>query len=919
MRSQRSIKLLFTTSLLIGSALVMAGILLVSRAAAAPGASTEGQASPLHPAVILLDDQGRNVLDSGAPVSTMRTCGGCHDSAFIQEHSYHAAQGLDDLHPAGELTSGRPWDISPGLFGRWNPFGYRVLSSSGDEVFDLGTAAWIQTYGPRHVGGGPAYYARDGVTPLTELPVLPGDPETHVLDPESGRIVEWDWEQSGVVEMNCFLCHLDSPDNEARVQTLHEGAFGWANTATLQGMGIVTQDQGTFVWSPEAFNEAGEVRPDLFQIQDPGNENCGLCHGLVHDDLAQPLTLGGCNPESLRTVTTGQIISPQRLADTGVNLENKENLSRAWDVHAERLVECTDCHYSLNNPVYYQESDDSRPGYLSFDPRRLELGEYLYQPLHQFARGQTAQNSVAPELRDTMRACDGCHTIDQSHTWLPYKQAHVEALTCETCHIPAMYSNALMSYDWTVLTTQHSGLNSCRGLEGDPESNRALVTGFEPLLLLRHEIDGDEKLAPFNLVTTFYWVEGERPQPVRLMDLEAAWFEGEAYAGEVMDKFDLNADGELSRAELILDTPEKVALIASRLRAAGVQNPRIAGEIQPYSINHTVATGDWAIRDCAVCHTDGSRIGQSFQLTAYTPGGVTPVFAPGGNVSMNGSLIPAEDGTLIYQPETQEDGLYILGSSAVRAVDLFGGYAFLGVLAAIVVHGGLRVYSGARRKTKQVAGKPVYMYGFYERLWHWLQTLTIVGLLFTGLIIHKPATFAIFSFRYVVLIHNILAGILALNAFLALFYHLASGEIRQYLPQPRGFFAQAFEQASYYLRGIFRGEAHPFEKIPEKKLNPLQQVTYFAILNVLLPLQGLTGLLMWGAQAWPDLAARVGGLPFLAPFHTLIAWLFAAFIVMHVYLTTTGPTPTSSIKAMLLGWEEVEGRDLHGSIEEAEA
>ena len=150
-------------------------------------------------------------------------------------------------------------------------------------------------------------------------------------------------------------------------------------------------------------------------------------------------------------------------------------------------------------------------------------------------------------------------------TWLPYKQAHVEVLTCETCHIPAMYSNALMSYDWTVLTTQRSGLNTCRGLEGDPDSNRALVTGFDPLLLLRHEIDGDEKLAPFNLVTTFYWVDGDQPQPVRLMDLEAAWFEGEAYASEIMAQFDLNQDGELSRAELILDTPEKVELITRRL------------------------------------------------------------------------------------------------------------------------------------------------------------------------------------------------------------------------------------------------------------------------------------------------------------------------------------------------------------------
>ena len=53
--------------------------------------------------------------------------------------------------------------------------------------------------------------------------------------------------------------------------------------------------------------------------------------------------------------------------------------------------------------------------------------------------------------------------------------------------------------------------------------------------------------------------------------------------------------------------------------------------------------------------------------------------------------------------------------------------------------------------------------------------------------------------------------------------------------------------------------------------------------NLLLPLQIITGALMWGVQRWPETAVRLGGLPFLAPFHTLIAWLFAAFIVMHSF------------------------------------
>jgi thiosulfate reductase cytochrome b subunit len=137
--------------------------------------------------------------------------------------------------------------------------------------------------------------------------------------------------------------------------------------------------------------------------------------------------------------------------------------------------------------------------------------------------------------------------------------------------------------------------------------------------------------------------------------------------------------------------------------------------------------------------------------------------------------------------------------------------------------------------------------------------------------------------------------------------------IKQYIPHPRGFFDDAITQTKFYLQGIIKGDAHPFEKTPEKKMNPLQQVTYVGILNVLLPLQGLTGVLMWSVQRWPGAANMLGGLPFLAPFHTLIAWTFAAFIVGHVYLTTTGAEPLEGIKGMVTGWEDVE---VHESAEE---
>lgn len=203
--------------------------------------------------------------------------------------------------------------------------------------------------------------------------------------------------------------------------------------------------------------------------------------------------------------------------------------------------------------------------------------------------------------------------------------------------------------------------------------------------------------------------------------------------------------------------------------------------------------------------------------------------------------------------------------------------------------------------------KRVYLHTAYERVWHWWQALAICLLILTGMEIHYPDRIEVFGFAPAVNLHNVLAALLLVNAFLGLFYELATGAIRAYIPEPRDFTALAVRQAIYYVKGIFRGSPHPIAKSPEKRFNPLQQLTYLAILNVLLPGQISTGVLMWGGPRWPDLIDSIGGLGVLATIHTLFAWLFLAFIAMHVYLTTTaGPRWLSGLAGMITGWEEVE-------------
>jgi thiosulfate reductase cytochrome b subunit len=211
--------------------------------------------------------------------------------------------------------------------------------------------------------------------------------------------------------------------------------------------------------------------------------------------------------------------------------------------------------------------------------------------------------------------------------------------------------------------------------------------------------------------------------------------------------------------------------------------------------------------------------------------------------------------------------------------------------------------------------KRVELYTAFERVWHWLQALTILVLLVTGLEIHAPASVRWLGFGRAAWVHEALALFTIANAFLSLFYHLATGAIRQFFPQPRDFFSLAIAQVAYYTRGIFSGAPHPFVHEPGRKLNVLQQVTYLVVLNLVLPTQVATGVLMWKAQEWAGLVGRLGGLHAVATLHVACAWVFAAFVVVHVYLTTTGRTPLAHLRAMVVGWEELPERDTEVSHE----
>ena len=83
-------------------------LLLAGRTGPVSAEDSQPLLQPLHPRVILLDAEGQKVADTLRPISTMQSCGVCHDTSYIAAHSFHVGVGLDErTTSARRPTAGR--------------------------------------------------------------------------------------------------------------------------------------------------------------------------------------------------------------------------------------------------------------------------------------------------------------------------------------------------------------------------------------------------------------------------------------------------------------------------------------------------------------------------------------------------------------------------------------------------------------------------------------------------------------------------------------------------------------------------------------------------------------------------------------------------------------------------------------------
>ncbi len=454
----------------------------------------------------------------------------------------------------------------------------------------------------------PNFVATHGYHTSVEDDSLP--PERRRLMPHGPRIPA-----DADSQMNCFLCHIRNPDHVARMAAMASGALEWSVSATLRATGLIQLSEAGYRWNRDRIAADGKA---ALELQTVSEATCGACHGMVHDG-STPLLVKLGKGLNWTTEKTGQVFSPQRVNLSGMNLAKKDSLDMVWDVHSQRLVSCGDCHYSTGRP------------------ERLA--------------GTASPADVAP-AQGVKRRCESCHSLHDTHLWLPERKRHFKAVTCEACHVPRLGMAAQQSIDQTVMLPDGSPQIRYRGVDGDVrDASRAYIRGYRPLLQVGKTAADKYKVMPYNLVTRWYWTDGDNDTAIPDHQLRQAWLDGGHYAADVVETFDDNHDGQLSPPELRLDSEQRVFLIKARLRAAGVINPRVRGEIRAYPIHHSVRHGDQVNRDCAVCHPQDQAKLPSFELAPYLPDGVKPVLQQdSANIVLAGKRRTGADGRLLFAP-----------------------------------------------------------------------------------------------------------------------------------------------------------------------------------------------------------------------------------------------------------------------------
>lgn len=201
----------------------------------------------------------------------------------------------------------------------------------------------------------------------------------------------------------------------------------------------------------------------------------------------------------------------------------------------------------------------------------------------------------------------------------------------------------------------------------------------------------------------------------------------------------------------------------------------------------------------------------------------------------------------------------------------------------------------------------MYQYQVYTRIWHFLNAITFLILILTGLsMAYSNPDAPLIPFRLSVEMHNICGIILSLNYLIFYLGNWISGNRKHYRIQWKGLKERLIKQARYYMSGYFKGEQAPYPLNEERKFNPLQALTYALAMYAGLPVLIITG---WGLLFPETILDRIFGLSGLRIadlLHSVTGFLLSVFMFIHIYICTIGADPKGNFRSIITGWHNTD-------------
>lgn len=195
----------------------------------------------------------------------------------------------------------------------------------------------------------------------------------------------------------------------------------------------------------------------------------------------------------------------------------------------------------------------------------------------------------------------------------------------------------------------------------------------------------------------------------------------------------------------------------------------------------------------------------------------------------------------------------------------------------------------------------VIIFKRFERFWHWVQAAIVIVMLVSGFEVH--GSYHLLGYENAVALHTTAAWSLVTLWVFTIFWHFTTGEWKQYIPTLK----KVDAMIKYYLLGIFIRAPHPFRQTILKKHNPLQRLAYLFLWVFISPVIWLTGWAYLFYAQWQEWGLeQYLALEDVAFFHAVGAFMMLAFLIVHLYLITTGRTVMSHMRAMITGWGEID-------------